>query len=75
MDSTIDTWKHQLSSLPSGERLELAHFLLGSVEPSGDDTEAEWDAEASRRIAEIRDGHADGRPLEALLAELRERYP
>lgn len=31
--------------------------------------------EIARRVAEIRDGKAIGRPIEEVLAELRERYP
>jgi putative addiction module component (TIGR02574 family) len=75
MDSTIDRWKSQLATLPPGERAELAHFLLASLEPEEEGAEAAWDAEASRRVAEIRSGRAPGRPLDELLDELREQYP
>ena len=75
MNASIDSWKHQLSVLPSDDRLELAHFLLSSVEPDDPGSEASWDVEASRRAIEIRGGTAEGRPIEGLLAELRESYP
>jgi len=75
MSSYIDQWKTQLTSLSPGERAELAHFLLLSLEPQDEGIEAAWDAEASRRVEEIRSGNATGRPVDDLLAELRERYP
>lgn len=75
MNASIDAWKHQLAALPSDDRLELAHFLLSSIEPDDSGAEAAWDAEALRRAVEIRGGTADGRPIDDLLAELRETYP
>jgi putative addiction module component (TIGR02574 family) len=75
MSSVIDNWKTQLIIPPPGDRVELAHFLLASLEPEDDGVEAAWDAEASRRAEDIRSGRAVGRPVDDLLAELRERYP
>jgi len=74
MDPTLDAWKAQLGALTPEERAELAHFLLNSLEPAdGDDVEAAWDAEAARRVAEIRAGEAPGPDADAFLAELRRR--
>ena len=75
MNSVIDHWKTRLIALPPSERVELAHFLLSSLEPDDEGVEASWDAEASRRVAEIRSGRATGRPVDEFMAELRERYP
>jgi putative addiction module component (TIGR02574 family) len=61
MDVAVERWKTQLISLPPGERIELAHFLLASLEPEDEDIEARWDAEASKRLEAIRSGRALGR--------------
>jgi putative addiction module component (TIGR02574 family) len=75
MNSALEHWKTQLATLLPDERAELAHFLLSSIEPEDDGAEAAWDAEASRRVKEIRSGQALGRPVDELLAELREQFP
>jgi putative addiction module component (TIGR02574 family) len=75
MNTAIDHWKSQLIALSPSERVELAHFLLSSLEPEDEGVETAWDAEASRRVEEIRSGGATGRPVDELIAELRERYP
>jgi len=75
MSQAIEQLKSQASSLSTAERAELAHFLLTSLEPEEAGVEEAWRTEIARRVAEIRSGHAVGRPVEELLAELRERYP
>jgi putative addiction module component (TIGR02574 family) len=75
MSSILEDWKTQLGTLTPGERAELAHFLLSSLDPEDEGAESAWDAEASRRVNEIRAGRASGRPVEDLLSELREQYP
>jgi putative addiction module component (TIGR02574 family) len=75
MSSTIDQWKTQLVTLPPSERIELAYFLLTSLDPEDQDIGAAWDAEVSRRVDEICFGHATGEPVNEFIAELRERYP
>ncbi|MBX7105976.1 MAG: addiction module protein [Gemmataceae bacterium] len=34
-----------------------------------------WDEEIARRLAEIREGTATGRPMDEVLEELRKSYP
>jgi putative addiction module component (TIGR02574 family) len=75
MNSILDDWKAQLGTLSPDQRAELAHFLLSSLEPEDEGAESAWDAEASRRVSEIRAGEARGRPVEQLLAELGDHYP
>jgi putative addiction module component (TIGR02574 family) len=75
MSSAIESLKDQVATLSTRERAELAYFLLTSIEPEDIGAEAAWDAEASRRVEEIRSGRAVGRPAEELLAELREQFP
>ncbi len=73
MSQTIDQLKSQASALSSGERAELAHFLLTSLDPKEAGVEEAGRAEIARRVAEIRSGQAVGRPMKEVLAELRER--
>ena len=75
MNSVIEHWKTQLITVSASDRVELAHFLLSSLEPEDKEVEALWDAVASGRVAEIRSGHATGRPVDDFIAELRERFP
>jgi putative addiction module component (TIGR02574 family) len=72
MSSAVEQWKDQLGALPDDERAELAHFLLVSLEPQDDEVEGLWEAEASKRLTEIRSGTAKGRPVEDVMKELRE---
>lgn len=71
----VEAYKSQLEKLSREERAELAYFLLSSLEPAEEGAAAAWDAEISRRVAEIRSGKANGKPAEQVFAELRERYP
>jgi len=62
----------RIDALSQQERAELAYAFVCSLEPDGEEGIAEaWDAELSRRVAEIRSGQAAGRPAEQLFAELR----
>jgi putative addiction module component (TIGR02574 family) len=70
----VEHYKSQLKKLSPEERAELAYFLLSSLEPEEEGAAAAWDAEISRRVAEIRSGKANGKPAEQVFAELRERY-
>lgn len=75
MNPTVEQWKSQLVALPPEEREELAHFLLSSLDDEDKEIEAAWEAEATRRVADIRAGRVVGRPVEELLDKLRELYP
>ena len=75
MTEAVEQWKSQLQQLSSPERAELAQFLLQSLEPEEEGAVEAWEAEVTRRVADIRAGKAAGRPAEQLFAELREQYP
>jgi putative addiction module component (TIGR02574 family) len=75
MNLALDQWKSQLIKLSPSERVELAHFLLTSIEPEEEGVERAWDLEASTRATEIRSGAAAGRPVAEVIADLRERFP
>jgi putative addiction module component (TIGR02574 family) len=60
--------------LPEDERAELAAILSESVghDPSSDEIEAEWIAEAKRRLEDVRAGRATTIPSEDVERELEE---
>jgi putative addiction module component (TIGR02574 family) len=66
--------KDQLAALSEQDRLEIADFLLGTVEGVDEDTEVAWDEELERRWREIESGTAQGTPVEEVNARLREKY-
>jgi putative addiction module component (TIGR02574 family) len=74
LSSAVEQWKDQLGALPDHERAELAHFLLISLEPQDEEADSLWEAEVSKRVAEIRSGKAKGRPVEDVMKELREEF-
>ena len=75
MTEIVEQLKSQASVLSTAERADLAYFLLTSLEPEEEGVEEAWREEIARRVAAIRNGQAVGRPVEEVLAELRERYP
>jgi putative addiction module component (TIGR02574 family) len=75
MTEAVQLLKSQALALSVAERADLAHFLLTSLEAEAEGVEEAWRAEIARRVEEIRGGQAKGRPVDEVLAELRERYP
>jgi putative addiction module component (TIGR02574 family) len=59
--------------LSQQERAELAYAFLCSLEPEEEGVAEAWDAELSRRGAEIRSGRAVGKPSEQVFRESRAR--
>lgn len=74
MSKTIENLKAQVDGLTDAEKADLAEYLLASLEDEVLVREA-WRVEIMRRVAEIENGTAVGRPVEEVLAELREEYP
>ncbi|MBI2496608.1 MAG: addiction module protein [Opitutae bacterium] len=75
MTALAEKLKPQLTALPPGDRAELAHYLLSSLDgPADPGAEQAWEAELARRAAEIRAGRAEGRPAAEAFAELRQRH-
>jgi putative addiction module component (TIGR02574 family) len=75
MTEAVQQLKSQASALSEAERAELAYYLLTSLDPEEEGVEEAWRTEIARRVAQIRNGQAVGRPIDEVLAELRERYP
>lgn len=75
MTETAERLKVALAQLSATERAALAHFLIHTLDEGADaDADAAWDAELTRRLAEIRSGEAVGEPAEQVFTELREKY-
>jgi len=76
MPIAIEDLKSELAVLTNGERADLAHFLIQSLDQDAADEDADsaWDAELARRVAEIEGGSEIGKPAEQVFAELREKY-
>ena len=65
----------RIDALSHAERTEVVLAVLRSLEPEEEGAEQAWDAEVTRRVAEIRSGKAVGKPAEQLFAELRGERP
>lgn len=75
MTETAERLKLELAQLSVQERAELAYFLIHSLDAAVDkDVESAWDVELIRRMQEINEGTASGKPSNQAFAELREKY-
>ncbi len=75
MSETVTQILTHIDDLSQQERADLAYAFLCSLEPDEEGVAEAWDAELSRRLAEIHSGQALGKPAEELFAELREKRP
>jgi putative addiction module component (TIGR02574 family) len=66
--------KDQLAYLSEQDRLEIADFLLSTVECDDEAADDSWDQELERRWQEIQSGTAQGTPAEEVNRRLREKY-
>jgi putative addiction module component (TIGR02574 family) len=64
-----------LDRLSQQERADLAYVVLCSMEPEEEGVAKAWDAELSRRAADIRSGQAARKPAQRSFEELRENGP
>ena len=75
MSETVEKLKEQIEILTNRERAEIARFAIRSLDHEvDDDADAAWEEELARRVSDIRDGRAVGKPAEQVFAELREKY-
>ena len=74
MTQAPEQLKNQLSELPEEDRVELARFLLGTLDEEADtDFQEAWVAELDRRQQEMQRGQVIGVPMEEALSRLREK--
>ncbi len=75
MTEIAEKLKLELSQLSIQERAELAHFLIHSLDGEIDENiEARWDVELERRMQEIHNNTASGKPAHQVFTELRKKY-
>jgi hypothetical protein len=74
MSETLDNLKSAAGHLTTLEREELVQFLINFDQGTDEDIETNWDLELARQEAEIECGIADGKTVEEVFAQMRERY-
>jgi putative addiction module component (TIGR02574 family) len=75
MTETVERLKLELSQLSVKDRAELAYFLIHSLDEEVDyDVESAWDIQLTRRMQEINEGTAFGKPSHQVFTDLREKY-
>jgi putative addiction module component (TIGR02574 family) len=71
---TLQQFKDEVLALGLNERAELAHTLIQSLDQTNDPgCEDELDREIERRVQEVEDGIATGRPAYEALEDVRKR--
>lgn len=74
MAATIETITRDALVLSDKERAELAHRILLSLEDTVESgVDEAWDAEIGKRVEQIRQGTAKGRPAEDVFRDIRAR--
>lgn len=71
MSGLVEELSRKARSLSPEERVRLAEELLATVQETDAETEAAWDEEIKRRIAEIDSGTARLVPADEVFAEVR----
>lgn len=75
MTEITEKLKLELSGLSVEDRVELAYFLIRSLdEGMDDDIEIAWGIELTKRLQEIYNGTANGELSDQVLLQLREKY-
>ncbi len=75
MSDLLNKMKNKALSLSVNDRAKLAHELIISLDEEIDsDVDNAWEAEIYRRVNEIKNGTAKGRPAEEVLSEIRAKY-
>jgi putative addiction module component (TIGR02574 family) len=64
----------QAIALPVEERALVVDSLLRSLNPPQSEIDAQWAAEAKRRLSELRSGKVDAVPGEAVFERVRELF-
>jgi putative addiction module component (TIGR02574 family) len=75
MSRSVEKLKSELVRLSNTDRVELAQFLIRSLDrEQDDDADAAWATELTGRITDIERGTAAGKPAEQVFGELRTKY-
>jgi hypothetical protein len=72
MSPVVEELKTRLGQLPIADRVELASFLLKSLDDGiADEADSSWNAELDALYQQIVDGTVAGVPAQTALAQLR----
>ena len=71
MTATLDELKSSVAKLTIGDRAELAHYLLLSLDVPDEGVAEAWLALSNRRMEDVRAGLVVGVPAEKVLEGLR----
>lgn len=75
MQDLVEELSRKARALPTEDRARVAEELLASLDENRDrETEAAWDHEIRRRIAEIEDGTAKLVSAKEVFAEVRNLF-
>ena len=75
MRATIDKIREQVLHLSASERASLAHDLILSLDaPDTLALDEEMEFKIQRRVQEVREGRAKGRPLPDVLSDIRSHF-
>jgi putative addiction module component (TIGR02574 family) len=74
MAATIAQLTHEALTLNESERALLAQTLLQSLESPEEGVEEAWTAEVGRRLEQVRQGTAQGRPADEVFRDIRARH-
>lgn len=76
MTSTAENLKPTLDALEVDDRIELADYLLSTIDPDHQArVDAAWHEEILRRSSQIDRGEVEGVPAEVVFERMRAKYP
>ena len=64
----------EVNSLPAEERARVADSILRSLDPPESSIDQKWAAVAQQRLAQLRSGEVQPRPVADVFARIRERF-
>jgi len=74
MSATTERITSEALLLSEDDRAHLAKTLLQSLDSVDEGVEEAWVAEVDRRLDQVHDGTAEGRPAEEAFRDIRARY-
>jgi len=76
MSSLLNEVTSKAYTLSPDERALLAHNLIVSLDDVTEDNQYEtaWNIEIEKRVRDIKNGKAKGRPAEEILSEIKAKY-
>ena len=73
MNTTFEELKMVSSNLPPAQRVELAVYLMESLELPDENWTESWEKELASRLEQFRSGNIKGVPAEEVLSRMQNR--